>query len=507
MATTESRSGFRLPWSADRSPARDAAAADEIVGVTHAPGATDPEPGHEAGEEQPTMESPAAVTDTARSAPAIPRAADAPGAAADHAPALGILAGPSAAGSRPATEPAPVRRPTKFLADLTKAMQAAAEAARAASLEQFHAEGKAFVEQVHARSATEAEGLRRRADEDVAGIRDWSKAEIARIREEAELRIAARRGQLEGQLERHAALIEREIEKVRSRTAAYEAEMQAFFDELLREEDPTAFAAHAMQLPEAPAFEEIDEDALAELLSEPPAAAVREPDIGAPVAGVEPVAGVADEPAASAAAAAAGDAEPPMDREAAMAAIQAAAEAAAELEAESTDVGPAESGAAELEATPETTTPAVDPRIAALGLTPDYAAAEAEAASEAVDAAEAYEIGEESLSSRLAGLIPDGSAPGPAAAPEAAQVASTQVVVVGLVSVASIASFKRHLGRLAGVRRVGVSSGPDGEFVFSVDHEPGTLLRELVPTLPGFAARVTGTGDGIVNVAAHDPDN
>ena len=47
---------------------------------------------------------------------------------------------------------------------------------------------------------------------------------------------------------------------------------------------------------------------------------------------------------------------------------------------------------------------------------------------------------------------------------------TTQVVVVGLVSVATIASFKRHLGRATGVQSVGVSSGPDGEFVFAVAH-------------------------------------
>ena len=104
-----------------------------------------------------------------------------------------------------------------------------------------------------------------------------------------------------------------------------------------------------------------------------------------------------------------------------------------------------------------------------LGLTPDFAAAEvaavemAEAEVDGVD-----EIGGDALEARLSGLVP-GDAQGtdePAV--------TTRVVVTGLVSVASIASFKRHLGRLAGVGHVGVSSGPDAEFVFAVSHDPAT---------------------------------
>lgn len=83
---------------------------------------------------------------------------------------------------------------------------------------------------------------------------------------------------------------------------------------------------------------------------------------------------------------------------------------------------------------------------------------------------------------------------------------TTQVIVAGLVSVASIASFKRHLGRLPGVRGVAVASGPAGEFVFTVTHEPDVSFRDAVPTMPGFAARVTSTTDGLVHVTARDPE-
>ena len=83
----------------------------------------------------------------------------------------------------------------------------------------------------------------------------------------------------------------------------------------------------------------------------------------------------------------------------------------------------------------------------------------------------------------------------------------TQVVVVGLVSVASIASFKRHLGRVQGVQSVGVSSGPDGEFVFAVNHGADVNLRDAIPSLPSFQARVTGASDGVIHVTAHDPES
>ena len=79
--------------------------------------------------------------------------------------------------------------------------------------------------------------------------------------------------------------------------------------------------------------------------------------------------------------------------------------------------------------------------------------------------------------------------------------------MVGLVSVASIASFKRHLGRATGVQSVGVSSGPDGEFVFAVAHGADVSLRDMIPSLPGFQARVTNSGDGVINVTARDPES
>jgi hypothetical protein len=521
MATTDTRTGFRLPWSTDRTASREASAetteelaagsptTDVEEGATPAQHEVETSPQDAAGDGVQGQED-APVTILAPDTAPFHAQADAP----TPAPELAGTAEHATADERAFGDPpvgTPQRRPTKFLADLTRAMQAAAEQARAATLEQFRGEGTAVIEQIRARSATGATELRRHADEDITTVKEWSKAEIARIREETDRRMGMRREQLEGQLERHAALVEHEVEKVRGRLGAFEAEMGQFFDDLAGEDDPAVFAARAANLPEPPSFDDIDDDALTALL--------REPGLGVPdpvIADVAPVAEAAlepavlepepaetitqDEPAASADVA-------PADDEAVMAAIQAAAEAAAALETTELPADPA----AEVE-TAEVAAPdapaaeqhddQVDPRLAMLGLTPDFAAAEVEAVEmAAAEIDDVPEIGGDALAARLSGLVPsDNEGEGEAAV-------TTQVIVTGLVSVASIASFKRHMGRLPGVSHVGVSSGPDAEFVFAVTHEPSTSLRDLIPTLPGFGARIASSGDGVIQVSAQDPQD
>ena len=516
MATTESRSGFRLPWSADRAPSHDASEEDpegEPRTGDFELSAPEVEP---AGALEPTSDADADVDADVDAAEAVaPDPSDGPVAPVAPDAPIAVVASIAPVAPRIA-DPAPARRPTKFLIDLTHAMQVAAEQARAATLEQFRVEGSTYVEQIQGRSIADADALRRRADEDVASIKEWSKAEIARIREESESRMAGRRGQLDGQLGRHAALVELDVTRIQGQIASFEAEMAAFFDELLTETDLTILAARAQQMPEAPAFDEMDDTAFTTLMTEPA--------VGIPIAEPEPIAEmptaaldaegvtVADT-ALAATPSPTGDLS--FDRDAAMAAIQAAAEAAASVEAAPAEPGleaAADASVAELDvappSAPEDDTPARDPRLAMLGLTPDFAAAEA-AASEAAAAeiSEIPELDEENLAARLAGLVPSSTSGAPADAPPAAPVSSTQVIVTGLVSVASIASFKRHLSRQAGVRHVGVSSGPDGEFVFTVQHQAEVALRDLIPTLPGFQARVTGGGDGIVTASAHDPED
>ena len=544
MATTESRTGFRLPWSTDRAPSRDGleeSYGDDPSATPDGPDESDLDavaaassPDSEAPNEAEAAEETTAVTDPPVESAPVPVEA-----AQESAPTP-----PHALDSPPAADPAPARRPTKFLTDLTHAMQVAAEQARAATLEQFRVDGSAYVEQIQGRSVVDASALRRHADDDVASIKDWSKVEIARIREETESRITGRRGQLDDQLARHRALVERDVARIEGQIASFEAEMAAFFDELLAETDLTLLAARAQQMPEAPTFDEPDESAFTALMTEPAVGIPAPAPIAEPEPVVEMAATIEPDPMSGLVATSVDDdavtpsAETPpetptgdaaFDREAAMAAIQAAAEAAASLEAEmiasadgtGEDVQTGAATIADADADADTATDAADspmtawstrdtdPRLAMLGLTPDFAAAEIAAAeAAAAELQEIPEMDEQDLTARLAGLVHSAStAAAPTEAGPSVPMVSTQVIVSGLVSVASIASFKRHLSRAAGVRHVGVSSGPDGEFLFTVQHGTEVALRDLIPTLPGFQARVTGGSSGIVTASAHDPED
>jgi hypothetical protein len=516
MATTDARAGFRLPWSSDRQSGENPEGESTDQNTATATGWPSEDASSQLGVDATD------ATDAAAAAAAI-ELLDAPEATAvTEAPAPHVE--PEPAPVAPAPKP-PAKKPSKFMADLTKAMQAAAEDARTRALTQLQGDAKAHVETIHGRSSTEAASLRRMADDDVAAVREWSKAEIARIREETETKITDRKARLEVQIDDHAAVIEREIDAVQKTVAAFEEEMAAFFERLLGEEDPSRFATMAENLPEPPSFDGLVADLMAdEDEGTPEAEAVIEavevveadasvaagPDGAAEtdeavMAGTDSDSG-AEDTMSTGLIGLAESGEPELDRESAFAAIQAAAEAAASAEVAADAAARAEAVAdvaIEIMGNHDDADDAADPRFAALGLSPDYDAAEAEAFADAGTSDEEIpEIGDEALAARIAGLVPG---KGKGKADENA--AATQVVVVGLVSVASIASFKRHLGRVSGVQSVGVSSGPDGEFVFAVSHGADVVLRDAIPSLPSFQARVTGSADGIVHVTAHDPES
>ena len=239
MATTESRTGFRLPWSSeersDKAPVDRTAeapttdepadavteatsAAPEAIDETAAPSpeATGAEPAAESGEA--TESDQTIASDSSAKEASVESTATAPAAPAP---------------SRSTSDLSVAKKPTKFVLDLTRAMQAAAEESRAQTMGQFQADAKTFIEGIHSRSAVEATYLRKRSDDDIAGIQDWSKAEIARIREETQGKIAERKLGLERELEEHAGQIEYEIDRVQSRVAGFELEMERFFEKLV----------------------------------------------------------------------------------------------------------------------------------------------------------------------------------------------------------------------------------------------------------------------------------
>ena len=535
MAQTDQRTGgFRLPWSSDqRSIAEQAVKdgdpdADPQVTATDSSDREDGGQQHTANDDTTTGTVASAETETAGQ-----EAADHPSTETQNVPAETVTVPPVSSPAR--------RQPSQFMHDLTKAMLAAAESQRTMTLSQLQADSKAYTEEIHGRSAGLASDLRKRADDDVAGIREWQKAEIARIKEETDQRISGRKGELETQLETHAAVIEQAIDKVQSQVSAFETEMARFFELLVVEQDPTRFAAMAENLPEPPPFEGLA-IGVEEIMTQAAAAvavlaAPAKPETEEPVE-AEAVAETTEDEAPSAVAETVGVAhdessthhvdgvaedvpQTAAEREAAMSAIAAAFEAAAQAEA---DASRAEAAAERSEAGAERsehpgeghepaggeteTEHAPDPRLDALAMS-SFDAAEAEAAAGAVSEQDEgiATFGEDALSKRLGTLVPEGVRYPERQSAKTGPTKTTQVVVVGLVSVASIASFKRHLGRTAGVQSVGVSSGPDGEFVFAVTHGDDVSLRDMIPSLPGFQARVTNAGDGIINVTARDPES
>jgi len=468
MDTTEQRAGFRLPWSDRREPP----ASDDNGG--------DP-PTDAAAVDVPQDDETAAPD-------AVPGEATA-GAAETGA------AHEAAAGT------APARRPSRFLAELTRAMHAAAEEGRVATLDQLRADGKAAVEEIQSRSADDATAIRRGADEDVTRIREWSKAEIARIREETEQRIAARKSDLDRQLDGHAAVVEAEIENVQGQVTAFESEMDAFFERLIAEEDPGRFAALAASLPEPPPFASLTEAQRAEVVAR--------------ATGVSDV--VEEAPASDMAEEGLVESFPPADDSEVAAADGSDADVSASETTEAVGEGAVEdarTGSDEpasteqdgaLEAGSEAPVPGeMDPRLAAL---PDFADAERDALADvSAEEAEGATVADGSISARLAGLATPGDQPAAEAAPQEGPVETSQVVVTGLTSVSSIAAFKRQLGRLDGVRSVAVSSGPSGEFVFTVSHAAGVQLADAVASLGGFAPQVGRVEPGIVELTARDPE-
>jgi hypothetical protein len=398
---TETRPGFRLPWAAGTGEAED----PTVMG--------DPSVAEEA-QEPDMIETTAMPEPNARSLPPV----------------------------EPETGTPPARRATKFMADLSRAMQAAAETARGETMARFEVEAKGVVEAIHSAATDEAADLRRRADDDVAAIRDWSKTEIARIREETETRIAARKGGLDGEMEQHAATVEARVERVKAVVAAFETQMSAFFERLNAEEDPTRIATMAETMPDPPSLADVAASVAASAPT-PPVAPVEEPSVD--LFGVSHA-----ESAESAGSADATELESPVAFDF----------AAAEAEVASlTD---------ELDADDDLSEPAAD-------------AGDADAGGATATSLDLDPV-------------------------DSAELATSKVVVTGLVSVANIANFKRSLARTPGVSSIAVASGPDGDFVFTVGHTLGTGLTASVQGLAGFDIEITGETDEAINVAAQDRD-
>ena len=439
MATTEQRTGFRLPWTADPPPVNDAAASDdETVGSVAEPEA----------ETDPTMDSidesmigDDTVRDTFVTNLASRAGWDAPEAASDADEAIAAvettdageaiaaveaLAAVEATG-RPfgAEAPTPLKQRTvnPLVAGLVRAMLDAAETARQEAIKGVTDAAKARKDQIQAESTESEAEARSVTDSDIAEIREWSKAQMARIRGETDVRITDRKRQLEAETGELGALHQRRLDHVQHVVDAYESEMDAFFQTLFAEVDPARLAGLALQLPEPPdlTYEDGRDDWTPESI-------------------------LAIAEAARSETATTPEVETPADAE-----------------------SPAEAVSS---ADPEAEVETQDDRAGTLDLAPIDVPASVTPAT----------TGEPSLEASV-----------------------TLLSVVGLVSVASIAGFKRAVAKAPGVEAISVVSGPAGDFVFTVRHEADADLAAIVGGLEEFSAVVTNTEEGVLSVTASAP--
>ncbi len=407
MATTEQRTGFRLPWASEAGVGRagDDASADAVDGPNDGPaaGLADP-PADDVDAASTTLPASTDAWPTSDTSRPLPDLIDTSG----EGEAVETEPADDAAAPAAAVEPTSrSRRDNPLVIGLVRVMREAAQTAREEAMARAAEAAKARIETLTTTGADGTASIRQASEHDLAEIREWSKAEVARIREETDERIASRRRRLELEIDEEARRVERRIGVVRDAVAAFESDMDAFFTTLLAEEDPARLVGLAEGLPAPPAFETIDDDPRWDT---------------------------------------------PDDLDAAGAA---AAEAAARTEITGSD--------ADADAAADQPT---DPQV------PD----------------------------RVAQLSAPGADRGTGAA------VTTQVSVAGLVSVASIAGFKRALGKVPGVTGVSVGSAPNGDFVFTVQHAPETDVGQAVTSFERFAATVGGSADGVISVTATDPD-
>ena len=150
---------------------------------------------------------------------------------------------------------------SSLLAEIARAMQAAAAQER----ERIHAgvaEEEAFqIEKVRTRATAKSAALRKGADDDVRNVQSWCEEQIRQIRLEAERRVDERRRELEQSVTQHGALIETEEQSVHGAVQGYRDTLDAFFARMAEEGDPSAIAGLAGTLPDPPDLDVVRADA------------------------------------------------------------------------------------------------------------------------------------------------------------------------------------------------------------------------------------------------------
>ena len=346
------------------------------------------------------------------------------------------------------------------------------------------------------RAAEEIAELRRSADEDVAAIRDWSKAEIARIREETESRISGRKAYLEGELEEHAG-----VDRASRRTI-----VNAFAPPSRPRWPPSASDCSPRMTPRR--SRRWPSSCPSRRASTWPMLERRRP-ASAPST---PAPSRKPSPSRRRDRRRAGGRRRARGRRGEREVVEATAEARGDPEPETADVVPSRAPRSPRPTPSRRSRRDRRPAHRDAGPEPGLRRRRGRgrdvgrrircrAASRRRPNQEIPTIADEVVAARLAGLVP------PSEAGEPSERLTTKVVVSGLVSVASIAGFKRDVAPHPGCRvgrrdvrprwRVRLHGQPPAR--------PSTS-RLVIPGLPGFDARVTGDSEDGFVVTARDPE-
>ena len=150
---------------------------------------------------------------------------------------------------------------SSLLAEIARAMQAAAAQER----DRIHAgvaeDETLQIEKVRTRATAELAALRKGADDDVRQVESWCEEQIRQIHAEAARRVDDRRRELEQSVTQHGTLIETEVESVHGAVQGYRDSLDAFFARMAEEGDPSAIAALAGTLPDPPDLDAVRADA------------------------------------------------------------------------------------------------------------------------------------------------------------------------------------------------------------------------------------------------------
>ena len=152
--------------------------------------------------------------------------------------------------------------------ELSRAMHRAALAQHKRMVAEVAGLRSSQAEAIKTRTAGEADQLKLESDADIEEIDLWARTATEMIAEERVRRMDARRERLMAQLARQELIAERELMAVDVTLEDHEAALEAFFNQLEGETDPTAIARLASTMPSLPSLSEAADAAKRHAISE-----------------------------------------------------------------------------------------------------------------------------------------------------------------------------------------------------------------------------------------------